>query len=224
MDKHTAVSRPIASLSPVELIAMGARIDPVAEAQRLERILSPASREQRLSAVLDMMGQFGVSAPKGEEEARLFYEGYLLALEGYPIWCILETCRAFVRGTVEVSNREFLPKPASVGAELARRVDDFRSRLVRARKQADENRQLDTGWSGPRSPELREAGDRRVSDLRAISREEDERLRPKARARTDEYRPSRPLTEEDLKDVPLAPKRAGAFRHAGAALPKEMAP
>ena len=233
MDTRSVVSSGFDSMSPVELIAIGAQLSPARETVRLERILAPATREQRLSAIISMMGQFGVSAPKGEEEGRLFFEGYLLALEGYPTWCIHETCRAFVRGTVDVSNREFMPKPATIGAELAKRVDDFRMRLGRARKQADEVRQLGMEQTGPLTPELRRKGEECVARLRAHADAERENIRkptgpdlsPYYAKRAEEpSRLSPPLTEEDLKDVPLAPKRTGAFQKVAAALSPDHLP
>lgn len=214
MDTHTAVShRPLQSLRPVELMTMGALIDPAKEAVRLELILTPATEEQRLQTITNLFKQFAVPVESDPAARREQLLGYLLATEGYPFWAIIETGKAFIQGKVEGHNTEFMPKAPTIGRELANRVDDYRAKLGRARKAADELQYLEGEHHSPRSEALKAIGDKRVAELRALA-DEDRRLRAGAREVVPEWTDPAPLTAEMLADVPDAEPRKTTMQKA----------
>lgn len=206
MDTHSAVSRPLIGLSASQLMTMGAQIHPVREVQRLELILTPASEEDRLKTIINLFKQFAVSIEDNPEKRRQQMLGYLLATEGYPFWAVIETGKAFIQGKVEGHTTEFMPKPPTIGRELAKRVDAYREKLGRMRRQAEEVRALeaDEGGYGPRSPELKARGESVVAKLRAGAAEDRQRYFGRRHAEAPD---PNPITADLLKDVPDAPKR-----------------
>jgi len=191
----------------VELFEMGALIDPALEALRLQRILHPATDEQILMTLNKLFRQFAVTPPSDPEDRKELNRGYLLAMQGYPIWSVIEAGTNFIRGSVEGHNPDFMPKPGTIGRELARIVDGWRMKLGRAQKQADEKRALEreeTGY-GPLSPEARALGERRISELRAAALAE----RQQGQSILPGYVDPNPITAEALEaaGVPDAPPR-----------------
>jgi len=203
----------ISAASPSQLMTSGPCLRPVEEVARLERILSPATREERLATIEKLMVQFQVTAPARKEDQVAQINGYLLAMEGYPFWAIIDAGTAFVRGQVVGHNPAFMPKPAEIGREVATRADSWRMKLGLARKRVAEEVQLGPEVRAPTSDSVREQAARRVAELRAAA--EADRQKHFGRGRTEWVDPN-PITPEAMAaaDIPDAPVRDGALAKA----------
>lgn len=210
MDTHTAVGRPLSQYRVVELKAMGTLPGYRQEMERLTLILAPATRVEILKTVRTLMTQFQVVLPNNPRDEEDLMNGYVLAMEGYPVWAIIETSRAFIRGEVEGAG-DFMPKPATIGRELMRRVDDYRSKLQRVSRKMSEWEPVNREGYGPRSPESKALGDAYLARAKARRDAERQALQSK---HIPEWVDPNPLTEEMLKDVPDAPSRGAGMAKA----------
>lgn len=213
MSVPTIITNRIATARIPDLFVMGAQANMQIEAMRLDRILESASEEQCLKTLEKLYRHFAFAPPSKPEERVELNNGYLLAMKGYPVWAIIDAGTNFIRGSVEGHNPDFMPKAAMVGRELARIVDPWRLKLGRARKMADEQRHLEgeaEGY-GPRSPEAKAFGDRRVSELRAAAMAE----RTQGQSFIPAYVDTNPITKEalDAAGIPdAAPRGTGALQ------------
>lgn len=211
MSVPTIITNRIATARVVDLIAMGAQSNLQVEVMRLDRILESANEEQCLRTLEKLYRHFAFAPPSKAEERIELNNGYLLAMRGYPVWAIIDAGTNFIRGSVEGHNPDFMPKAAMVGRELARIVDPWRLKLGRARKMADEQRQLDSEAEGygPLSPELRAKGEAAVSRLRAAALAE----RQQGQSIIPAYVDPNPITKEalDAAGIPDAPAKTGTF-------------
>lgn len=216
MSSQIAV-RSIAALSPSEARSLEAFTNPAKEAQRLQRVLSPASPEDVAQAIGFLfkvlpMENAGSSEDEKDEIMEAQLAAYGEALRGYPRWAIIEARSAFIAGLVKGFNGRFAPTPPELGRECAARVDAYREKLGRMQKQAEEVRALEAEQGyGPLSPEARAYGERRISELRAAALAE----RQQGQSIMPGYVDPNPITPEALEaaSVPDAPPRnsTGSF-------------
>lgn len=186
--------------------------DPAVEAQRLTVALTPAATAEAMEVLQYLfrilpMENSGETEAEKEENATAMLAGYATATSGFPRWAIVEVRGDFLAGRVEGQSLKFAPKPPELGHELARRVSDYRAKLSRVSRQAEERVALVAAPHQPLSNEARERGRRRIEELRAIGAEETRRV--SGRAPTSGYVDPNPITEEslDAAGVPRAPAR-----------------
>lgn len=221
------MSRSVAARSPnaadiARAQNMGAQSDPAAEVSRLALVLAPATEDEAVAAVAYMfrilpmgMSAEGMTDKQLREAEDVFIESYRLTLRGFPKWAVIETRDAFIGGRVAEHSGPFSPNSAVFGRECARRVDDDRARLSRARRQVEERRSFQGDEPGPLSDEARERGRRRVEELRARAEAKRRQLGLGGRkSQPDAYVDPEPITLEDLEaaGVPDAPVRDGRMR------------
>lgn len=214
MDMLTA-AKPISQMTIYQLRTMASLPNPRDEVSRLERILVPATDEEKAAALAFLFKCLPMANGEDDESERILMQGYMLAISGYPKWAVLEARDAFIRGEVGSYTSSFAPNPADLGREVSRRVNDDHERLRRARKQAREQDEPDYNRI-KLSDEAREAGRQRIAELRAHAAAERERLvKPighdfsaySSRRDDENSQIDRPLTAEDVAHIPDAPKR-----------------
>lgn len=176
----------------------------------LDRDLTPATRDQIKRELGVLLAAFP-AADNGDGAARI--TAYVMALEDEPAWAISKAVKAFIRGEIERQTHAFLPTPAEVKrvaaskSEWARKEFEREVQTEHRRRQAERDRKSDN--SGPLSDETRAYAKAALERMRASAEAERESLSRKVGPDLSQYykhKPDsydgRPLTAEDLKNIP----------------------